>query len=163
MSEEGRRAVFEDEVKTALFRPGGELKRVHFRLMGFATGLALLVLLAPAWFDRGLWTRRSENAYGGTSLLGLAPDTRAPMGTIGILLLLCYLVLAVSLLAAPAESTYALVCGIAGLVVTLVIVLAGKALSDFAELSWTGAPFITLGVWLLAIIVSGAARSDTNS
>lgn len=76
--------------------------------------------------------------------------------------MLGYLLLALSLLLAPAESTYALVAGIAGLVITFVIIVTGKALSDFADLHWTEAPFVALGIWLLAIFVSGAARSATR-
>ena len=139
-----------------------QLKELQFRLMGFATGLALLVVLAPTWFvlDRG--TSMTIDVYGGTSLFGLAPGKDAPLGPLGVVLLLGYLLLALSLLLAPAESTYALVAGIAGLVITVVIVVTGKALSDFTDLHWTGAPFVALGIWLLAIIVSGTARSATR-
>ncbi|MGY4772023.1 hypothetical protein ACXC9Q_34395 [Kribbella sp. CWNU-51] len=139
-----------------------QLKELQFRLMGFATGLALLVVLAPTWFvlDRG--TSMTIDVYGGTSLFGLAPGKDAPLGPLGVVLLLGYLLLAVSLLLAPAESTYALVAGIAGLVITVVIIVTGKALSDFTDLHWTGAPFVALGIWLLAIIVSGTARSATR-
>lgn len=140
-----------------------QLKELQFRLMGFATGLALLVVLAPTWFvlDRG--TSMTIDVYGGTSLFGLAPGKDAPLGPLGVVLLLGYLLLALSLLLAPAESGYALVAGIAGLVITVVIIVTGKALSDFTDLHWTGAPFVALGIWLLAIIVSGAARSATRS
>ncbi|WP_328519335.1 hypothetical protein [Kribbella sp. NBC_00359] len=139
-----------------------QLKELEFRLMGFATGLALLVVLAPTWFVRDRGTSRIIDVYGGTSLFGLAPEKDAPLGPLGVVLLLGYLVLALSLLLAPAESTYVLVAGIAGLVITLVIVLTGKALSDFADLHWTGAPFVALGIWLLAVFVSVAARSATR-
>jgi len=152
-------------LKTPLPRAAGidQLKELEFRLMGFATGLALLVVLAPPWFVRDRGTSRTIDTYGGTSLLGLTPGKDAPLGLLGVVLLLCYLLFALSLLLAPAESTYALVAGIAGLVVTLVIIVAGKALSDFSDMSWTGAPFVALGIWLVALAVSGAAHSATRS
>lgn len=139
-----------------------QLKELEFRLMGFATGLALLVVLAPPWFVRDRGTSRTIDTYGGTSLFGLTPGKDAPLGPLGVVLLLCYVVLALSLLLATAGSTYALVAGITGLVVTFVILVAGKALSDFSDMSWTGAPFVALGIWLVALVVTATARSATR-
>jgi hypothetical protein len=140
-----------------------EFKGHQYRLMGFATGLALLVALAPTWFVRDRDTNRIFDLYSGTSLFGFAPDKDAPLGALGVVLVLVYVALALSLLVAPAESAYGLVAGIAGLVVTLVIVLAGKALADYGDMSWTGAPFIALGIWAVAVLVSIAARSADRS
>jgi hypothetical protein len=140
-----------------------EFDGLQYRLMGFATGLALLVALAPTWFVRDRDTNRIFDLYSGTSLFGFAPDKDAPLGALGVVLVLVYVALALSLLVAPAESTYGLVAAIAGLAVTLVIVVAGKALSDYGDMSWTGAPFIALGIWVVAVLVSIAARSADRS
>lgn len=158
MSEAERRDAFEDDVRTALFRPGGELKRLQFRLMGFAVGLALLVTLAPTWLTaRGSTTR----IYSGISLLGLTPGADSPMGALGTVLFLLFLLLAVALLVAPPDSVFALVAGIAGLVATFVIVV-NRPESETREVAWTGAPAVALGLWVLVIVVAGVARSTTR-
>jgi hypothetical protein len=158
-SETARRDAFEDDVRTALFRPGGELQQLQFRLMGFAVGLALLVLLAPAWFVNHS-SRQTIAVSSGTSLFGLTPGEEAPMGVLGTVLLLTYLLLALSLLLLPPDTTYALVAGIVGLVVTLVILVNQPQTS--ADVDWTGAPFVALGFWLLTIVLSGIARSSVR-
>lgn len=158
MSEAERREAFEDDVRTALFRPGGELKRLQFRLMGFAIALALLVTLAPTWLTaRGSSTR----IYSGISLLGLTPGSESPMGALGTVLFLVFLLLAVALLVAPPESVFALVAGIAGLVATFVIVV-NRPESETREVAWTGAPAVALGLWVLVIVVAGVARSTNR-
>jgi len=158
-SETARRDAFEDDVRTALFRSGGELHQLQFRLMGFGVGLALLVLLAPAWFVKHT-SRQTIDVSSGTSLFGLTPGEDAPMGVLGTVLLLSYLLLALSLLLLPPDTTYVLVAGIVGLVVTSVILVNQPQGS--AEVDWTGAPFVALGFWLLAVILSGIARTTVR-
>jgi hypothetical protein len=158
VSEAERRDAFEDDVRTALFRPSGELKRLQFRLMGFAVGLALLVTLAPTWLTtRTEYARSSSRNYSGMSLFGFTPGSDSPMGALGTVLVIVYLLLALSLLAVPAELAYTLGAGIAGLMATFVIVV-----NQPERAAWTGAPAVALGLWMLAIIVAGVARTTTR-
>jgi hypothetical protein len=164
VSEHARRDAFEDDVRTALFRPSGELKRMQFRLMGFAIGLALLITLAPTWLTtRSEYARTGTRIYSGMSLLGLTPGAESPMGALGTVLFLAYLLLALALLVLPIETPYALVAGIAGLVITFVIVVNQPEGTDSRHVDWTGAPAVALGIWLLAIILAGTARATTRS
>jgi hypothetical protein len=163
VSDEARRDAFEDDVRTALFRPTGELKRLQFRLMGFATGLALVVLLAPAWLTNGTESGRSSRMYSGMGLIGLTPGAEPPMGALGTVLFLGYLLLALALLVLPTETPYALSAGIAGLVVTFVIVVNQPEARGSQVVHSTGAPAVALGIWLLAIILAGIARATTRS
>jgi hypothetical protein len=114
VSDEARRDAFEDDVRTALFRPTGELKRLQFRLMGFATGLALVVLLAPAWLTTGTESGRSSRMYSGMGLIGLTPGAEPPMGAFGHGFVSGVFAAGVSLLVLPTETPYALSAGIAG-------------------------------------------------
>ena len=164
MTDEARRRdAFEDDVRTALFRPTGELKRVQFRLMGFAIGLSLLVLLAPTWLITRTESGRSGRIYSGMSLLGLTPGADSPMGALGTFLVLVYLLLALALLVVPAETPYALVAGIGGLVATFVIVVNQPEARGTQVIDWSGAPAVALGIWLLAIVLAGVARTTTRS
>jgi hypothetical protein len=163
VSEDARRDAFEDDVRTALFRPGGELRRVQFRLMGFGIGLSLLVLLAPTWLTTRSENGRSSRVYSGMSMFGLTPGDESPMGALGTVLFLAYLVLALALLVLPPETPYALGAGIAGLVVTFVVVVNQPEASRSQIIDWTGAPAVALGVWLLAIVLAGVARATTRS
>jgi hypothetical protein len=163
VNDEARRDAFEDDVRTALFRPTGELKRLQFRLMGFTTGLALVVLLAPAWLTTGTESGRLARIYSGMSLIGLTPGAESPMGALGTVLFLGYLMLALGLLVVPTETPYALVAGIAGLVVTFVIVVNQPETRGSQVVHWTGAPAVALGIWLLAIILAGVARATSRS
>ncbi|MEV0797451.1 hypothetical protein AB0I34_07170 [Kribbella sp. NPDC050281] len=163
MSEAERRDAFEDDVRTALFRPNGELKRLQFRLMGFAIGLALLVTLAPTWLTtHGESSRSTIRIYSGISLFGLTPGADSPMGALGTVLFLLFLLLALALLLVPPETLVALIAGTAGLVATFVI-LVNQPESATREADWTGAPAVALGLWMLAVTVAGVARSTTRS
>jgi hypothetical protein len=161
VSEADRRDAFEDDVRTALFRPSGELRRLQFRLMGFAIGLALLVTLAPTWLTtRSEYARAGTRIYSGISLFGLTPGSDSPMGALGTVLFLLYLLLALVL---PAETPYALIAAIAGLVVTFAVVVNQPQLDESVHVDWTGAPAVALGMWLLAVILAGVARTTTRS
>ena len=85
MPEQDDRAAIEI-LKAPLSRAADrdQLKELQFRLMGFATGLALLVLLAPTWFVRDRGTSRIIDVYGGTSLFGFAPEKDASLGPLGV-------------------------------------------------------------------------------
>ncbi|WP_433160252.1 hypothetical protein [Kribbella sp. CA-247076] len=162
MSDEARRDAFEDDVRTALFRPGGELKRLQFRLMGFTTGMALLVVLAPTWLNTRSENGRMIRIYSGMSLIGLTPGSESPMGALGTVLFLTYLLLAVVLLAVPPELVVALIVGIAGAAVTLAIVVNQPEDSSGRTADWTGAPAVALGLWMAAVILAGVAHNTTR-
>ncbi|TCO44388.1 hypothetical protein EV646_110101 [Kribbella antiqua] len=164
MSEADRRDDFEDDVRTALFRPSGELRRLQFRLMGFAIGLALLVTLAPTWLTtRSEYARAGTRIYSGISLFGLTPGSDSPMGALGTVLFLLYLLLALGLLVTAPETVFALVAGIAGLVVTFMVVVNQPEKDESVHVDWTGAPTVALGLWLLAVVVAGVARTTTRA
>ncbi|WP_020392826.1 hypothetical protein [Kribbella catacumbae] len=162
--EAARRDAFEDDVRTALFRPTGELRRLQFRLMGFALGVALIVLLAPTWLISERSSRQTIDIYSGISLFGLLPAKDSPMGALGTVLMFGYLLLALTQLVLPPEYKSALASCIAGLVVTFTIVVnQPEAQSEAIETNWTGAPLVALLIWLLLIITCGTARATTQS
>lgn len=155
MSETDRPDKLEEDVR--------ELSRLKFRLMGFGIGLALLVTLAPTWLTKHRWGETAERQlYSGISFLGLTPDADSPMKALGTLLFVTYLLLALALLLIEPHTGTTVLVGIAGLVVTIVAV-ANKPDGPRVTTDWTGAPAVALGLWILAIVVSGIALKKTRS
>ncbi|TCC44604.1 hypothetical protein E0H75_34130 [Kribbella capetownensis] len=135
-----------------------ELKELQFRLAGFAVGLALLVTLAPTWLTRDYGD--GQLIYSGIGMIHFTDHSpKSPMGGLGTFLFLLYLVLALAALLPPTETIFALVRGGAGLVVTILILVSKP---DHPTLGWTGAPVVALGLWLLAVVVAGVARTTTR-
>ncbi|WP_410789481.1 hypothetical protein [Kribbella sp. C-35] len=143
-----------------------ESRRQHFRLMGFAVSLALLVVLAPpwltAWEDAG---RPRIRLFSGISLIEL-PGGPLPLGGLGTVLFLAYLVLMLAFLLFPA-TIVAVVCSFAGTVVTIVIMMvepnpAYSWTDKTYQVEWTGAPVVAVGIWLVAAVVAVAGWSATS-
>lgn len=139
-----------------------DILELKFRLMGFGIGLALLVTLTPTWLTWQPYSRLSDlELYSGISLLGLTPGADSPMQGLGTVLFLAYVLLALGLLIA-AHPGATLLMGLAGLVVSLVVVLH-RPEAHFVTIGWTGAPAVALGLWALAVVVSGIALKKTRS
>ncbi|WP_350274563.1 hypothetical protein [Kribbella sp. HUAS MG21] len=139
-----------------------ELSRLQFRLMGFGIGLALLVTLAPTWLTRSL-SQDELRLYSGISLLGLTPDAKSPMEALGTVLFLLYVALALAFLLVRPETGAPVLIGIAGLVVTIVIVANQPDGSIRTREDWTGAPAVALGLWIIATVVSVVALKKLRS
>jgi hypothetical protein len=163
VSEADSRDTSEEDVRTALFRPSGALSRLQFRLMGFGIGLALLVTLAPTWLTRHSRSVDELRLYSGISLLGLTPGSKSPMEALGTVLFLLYLLLALGFLLVRPETGAAVLMGIAGLVVTIVVVANEPDGSIRTTVSWTGAPTVAIGLWILATVVSIVALKKIRS
>ncbi|WP_410793109.1 hypothetical protein [Kribbella sp. C-35] len=163
MSDADSRDTSDEDVRTALFRPSGALSRLQFRLMGFGMGLALLVTLAPTWLMTQFGSRRETSLYSGVSLLGLTPDGNSPMDAAGTVLFLSYLVLALGFLLVPPHTGAPVLMGVAGLVVTVVIIANQPDGSFQMSVSWTGAPAVAVGLWIIATVVSIVALKKTRS
>jgi sugar phosphate permease len=163
VSEADRRDTSEEDVRTALLGPSGALSRLQFRLMGFGIGLALLVTLAPTWLTIRSRSRDELRLYSGISLLGLTPDSKSPMEALGTVLFLAYLLLALGFLLARPETGAPVLMGIAGLVVTIVVVANQPQGTIRQTVDWTGAPTVALGLWVLAVLVSIIALKKTRS
>lgn len=150
-----RRDAFEEDVRKALFRPGGELQRLKFRVMGFTLGLVLIALLAPTWLTRDRSREGLTDVASGVWLAGL-------MGGLGTFLVLAYVSLAVGLLVLSPETTSAMVAAIAGLAVTLIVLVNKPEDTRRVDIEWTSAPFVAMLLWLIAIILSVIARRSTR-
>jgi hypothetical protein len=163
VSEADSRDTSDEEVRTALFRPSGALSRLQFQLMGFGIGLALLVTLAPTWLTTRSGSRDELRLYSGISLLGLTPDSKSPMEALGTVLFLLYLLLALGFLLVGPETGAPVLMGIAGLVVTIVVVANQPDDTIRTSVSWTGAPAVALGLWTIATVVSIVALKKIRS
>lgn len=163
MGDADSRDTSDEDIRTALFRPSGALSRLQFRLMGFGIGLALLATLAPTWLMTQFGSRRETSLYSGVSLLGLTPDSDSPMGALGTVLFLSYLLLALGFLLVPPHTGATVLMGVAGLVVTVVVIANQPEGSFQTSVSWTGAPAVAVGLWTIATVVSIVALKKTRS
>ncbi|MFB6718891.1 hypothetical protein ACFCV3_01970 [Kribbella sp. NPDC056345] len=140
-------------------------KRRDFRLMCFASALALLVLLATPWLT--IWNDGlvyPPQIYSGVNLIDLLSAADSPLGGLATWLFRAYLLLALVCLVRPA--TIAAVAGsCAGVAVTVWIIIvkpeSGPALpgSSIEHVNWSGAPTVAAGIWLVAACVSVAGWS----
>ncbi|GAB3936197.1 hypothetical protein GCM10029976_047590 [Kribbella albertanoniae] len=148
---------------------GDAEKRRDYRLMGFATALALLVLLAMPWLTTwGAREGRPTRVYSGIRLIKLYPDAGGDSAAIWgassahenwlSVLFIAYLLLAVTCLIFPATAK-ALTCSCLGFVVTVVIILAkpdsyspGRIVRHHVD--WTGASTMAAGIWLVSVFVA---------
>ncbi|WP_405060595.1 hypothetical protein OG474_02885 [Kribbella sp. NBC_01505] len=160
MSDEVQREAFEDEVRTALFEPAGELRRRQYRTMLFATATTLLALLAPTWYvvtsDDPM--PHLVDAHSGISLFAGAGDaiTRGALGPFPVLV---YILLAGALMLVRAGTVTGILLSLAGAVTSFVIVVSRPESKGSTEVEWTGAPVVVIALWLLAAAVCGAASS----
>ncbi|MFC9691703.1 hypothetical protein ACFTSF_24335 [Kribbella sp. NPDC056951] len=163
MSDEAQREAFENEVRTALFRPGGELHQLRFRLMLFGNAVALLALLAPTWYvvagDNPM--PHVVSTHSGISLFAGAGET-VEKGALGPVPVIVYILLAVTLLFVRAASVTGILVSLAGAVTTFVIVVSRPESRGDTEVEWTGALVVVIGLWLLAAAICGAASSTAK-
>ncbi|MET9274488.1 hypothetical protein [Kribbella sp. NPDC003557] len=132
--------------------PAGELGPQHYRMMNFAVGVALLAALAPTWLTREFSDDLS--LYSGIGLLGLSPEGKSPMEALGTCLFLAYILLALGFLLARPEKGAPVLLGVAGFVVTVVVLANRPSGSIRIHADWTGAPIVALGLWFISTVVS---------
>lgn len=164
-----RRDAFEDDVRTALYRPSGELRRLQYRLTGFALAVGLLVTLAPTWVLVEPRSGRTIESFSGISLslFGFTIGERAPVSGFAFALMLGYLLLVLVLLLLPPGHISVVILGAVGLLATFLAVVNLQAPGDdgrstSVEAHWTGAPMVAIFLWL-ALITNAAIATKTLS
>ncbi|WP_329001561.1 hypothetical protein OHA18_01200 [Kribbella sp. NBC_00709] len=132
------------------------IRQLRFQLLGYATALGVLITLTPTWLIRE-YSRGDLRLYSG---FGMAHDARI-LGSAANWLFIVYLVLTLVALATP-TTVAAFACAYAGLVDTVVIVLLKPGGEDGADLGWTGAPFLAIGLWLVLAVINHIGWYDIN-
>jgi hypothetical protein len=125
-------------------------QELRFQLLGYATSLAVLITLTPNWLTRE-YGRDSLRLFSG---FGMVRDAKV-LGSAANWLFIAYLVLALVTLAVP-TTIAAFACAYAGLVDTIVIVLLKPESDSYDEYTWSGAPVLAIGLWLLVAILNTA-------
>ncbi|HET6741113.1 MAG TPA: hypothetical protein VFH76_19350 [Kribbella sp.] len=132
------------------------LQELRFQLLSYATALAVLITLTPTWLTReyGRGTLQIHSGF------GLAKDAEILGSAANWLFILC-IALAVVALATPTKIA-AFACAYAGLVDTIVIVLLKPDAGRSEDISWTGAPFLAIGLWLLLAVINHVGWYETK-
>lgn len=139
-----------DNEASEQFRP------MDYRLMSFAVAIAQLVVLAPSWLTVG------SDVHSGIGMFWIE-DVSSPWVAIRLwMLLFVYILLAVVALFQPPTTGLAFACAVAGLAVTILLVLSRPSKLAGTETHWTGAPVIAVAMWVIAIALAEAGWSRTR-
>jgi hypothetical protein len=132
------------------------VRSLRFQMLGYATALAVLIVLTPTWLIRDFGRSGMQLRSG----LGMVRDGHV-LGGLGNYLFIAYVVLALVALVCPATIA-GFACAYAGLADTIVIVLLKPDGSDYAEIGWTGAPALALGLWLALAFINHIGWYDAR-
>ncbi|MEV8378147.1 hypothetical protein AB0P21_35745 [Kribbella sp. NPDC056861] len=138
------------------------MRSIPFRPAAIACAVVAIVLLAPTWFVFDGTPEREAFTASGFGMSGVVPgQDHSPMGAHGVLLLMVYLVAAITVLTLPVSDKATLVMAGAGLIATAILLVDRPRGMAGVSLSW--APFAAVVCWLVTVAVVRAAQPHSRT